>query len=73
MKLPAIFPTIEGNIVLEWKYKDIEISLEINLTDLNAELFYFDMNDDDNDYEEKMDLKNEFHWLKLNKIITKLQ
>jgi len=73
LKLPAIFPTIEGNIVLEWKNEEIEISLEINLIDLNAELLYFDMNNDDNDYEKKIDLKNESHWLELNQIIAKLQ
>lgn len=35
---PTIFPTIEGNIQLEWSLNDHDISLEVQLKDLTGEL-----------------------------------
>ena len=69
--LPAIFPTIKGDIVLEWKKNDNEISLEVNLSNLNSTLFYFDMQDDDNDFETELNLDSEENWLELNSLINK--
>lgn len=70
LQLPAIFPTLTGDFVLEWKKNNIEISLEINLDSLNAELFYFDMDNDDNDVQEKINLNLSSDWEKINNLIS---
>lgn len=44
--LPAIFPTIEGNIQLEWTIAEHEISLDVNLENLSAEYFCSNVTDD---------------------------
>lgn len=69
--LPAIFPTINGDIVLEWKKGDNEITLEVNLLNLTSTLFYFDMQNDDEDFEETLELESEIKWSKLNDLISK--
>lgn len=71
LRLPAIFPTLTGDLVLEWKKDDIEISLEVSLDNLNAELFYFDMDNDDNDVQEKINLNLSSDWGKINNLISK--
>lgn len=71
LTLPAIFPTISGDIVLEWKKADNEITLEVDLLKLNSTLFYFDMENDDNDFELKLDLHSEKKWSELNELISK--
>lgn len=71
--LPAIFPTIAGDIVLEWKNDNVEISLEVNFGDLTAEILYFDMLDDNSDYEKTIDLKTESDWVVLNSIMSQFQ
>jgi len=71
LQLPAIFPTLTGNIVLEWKKGTIEISMEIDLSNLNAEIFYFDMENDDHDFQENINLKIVSDWDKINSIISK--
>lgn len=70
LQLPAIFPTLNGNIVLEWKKGVIEIAIEIDLSNLNAEIFYFDMENDDNDFQENIELKNVSDWIKINTLIS---
>ncbi|WBX98517.1 MULTISPECIES: hypothetical protein [Chryseobacterium] len=70
--LPAIFPTIQGDIVLEWKNENVEVSFEVNLEDLTGKIFYFDMNSDENDYEKIIDLKIDEEWSTLNSIISEL-
>jgi len=71
LQLPAIFPTLNGDILLEWKKGDIEISLEVSLNDLNSELIYFDMNDDSLDFQKKINLNIASSWEEINNIISK--
>jgi len=71
LTLPAIFPTINGDIVLEWKKDNSEISLDINLSNFNSVLFYFDMDNDDNDFEQHISLDLEENWIELNSLISK--
>lgn len=71
LTLPAIFPTINGDIVLEWKKDKNEISLDVNLSNFNSTLFYFEMENDGNDFEEQLDLNVEQNWVSLNSLITK--
>lgn len=71
LKLPAIFPTLNGGIVLEWNKDDIEISLEVNLNNFEAEILYFDMNHDSNDFQKKIDLKTPDDWKEINNLISK--
>ncbi|WP_288438461.1 hypothetical protein [uncultured Chryseobacterium sp.] len=71
LQLPAIFPTLNGDILLEWKKDDIEISLEVSLKDLNAELLYFDMNNDNQDFQKTIDLNTASSWEEINSIISK--
>ena len=68
--MPAIFPTINGDIVLEWKKDYNEISLDVNLSNFNSSLFYFEMQNDDNDFEKQLDLNLEQNWVLLNSLIT---
>lgn len=44
--LPAIYPTIEGNIQLEWTIAQHEISLDVNLENLSAEYLCSNLTDD---------------------------
>jgi hypothetical protein len=71
LTLPAIFPTINGDIVLEWKKNVSEISLEVNLSNFESSLFYFDMQNDDNDFELSLKLDSEENWPELNDLISK--
>jgi hypothetical protein len=71
LALPAIFPTINGNIVLEWKKNESEIALEVNLSDFKSNFFYFDMQNDDNDLELILKLDSEENWPELNRLISK--
>jgi hypothetical protein len=71
LTLPAIFPTINGDIVLEWKKGNNEISLEVDLSNFNSTLFYFDMKNDDNDFDLILNLDLEKNWSELNSLIYK--
>lgn len=71
LPLPATFPTLSGGIILEWKKDNNELSVEIDLTDFKAIVFYFDMLEDNNDFEEKVDLQKEDDWERLNSIVKK--
>lgn len=71
LPLPAIFPTISGDLLLEWKKEFVSISLEINLSDFSAILFFFDMNNEENDAEIEIDLSDVNSWGTLNGIIEK--
>jgi hypothetical protein len=68
--LPAIFPTPEGNLQLEWKKGTKEIVLEINLSNFHSSFVFFD-NNENNEYEEDILLKDENDWEKLNELIEK--
>jgi hypothetical protein len=68
--LPAIFPTPEGNLQLEWKKGNNEIALEIDLSNYLLNFVFFD-NQKDIDYEENFQLRNENDWEKLNGLLEK--
>ncbi|RZK25489.1 MAG: hypothetical protein EOO43_05395 [Flavobacterium sp.] len=72
LPLPAIFPTLSGNILLEWKKDNLSVSIEVNLSTFSAEIFYFDMKNDDNDMEYSMNLEDEDSWLKINNMINNI-
>ena len=44
--LPAVYPTIEGNIQLEWTIAEHEISLDVNLENFSAEYLCSNLSDD---------------------------
>ncbi|MCX2453650.1 hypothetical protein OQX61_20430 [Pedobacter sp. PLR] len=69
LPLPTIFPTLEGNIQLEWTLGTKEISLEVNLDDFNAEFMSVDVNSDDV-IEEIIHLTKKTEWNKLTKYLS---
>lgn len=72
LPLPAIFPTIEGNIQLEWQNDNQNIILEVNLQSFQAEHFYFDSLDDAIEEEFTYPLSEEHGWETLCKKIEKI-
>src|SRR5690625_1408867 len=72
LPLPAIFPTIEGNIQLEWQKKNQNIILEVNLQSFQAEYFYFDSLDDTIEEEFTYSLSGEDGWETLCKKIEEI-
>lgn len=68
LPLPAIFPTVEGNIQLEWKRNDNNIILDINLNSLKSTVFYYNDNTDD-EHEEVLNLSQNGDWETLNYLI----
>jgi len=69
LPLPAIFPTIEGNIQLEWASENKEIILEVSLKDFTSSFFFCNHLIDSEEYEENLNLKDENSWNSLNKLI----
>lgn len=69
LPLPAIFPTVEGNIQLEWTINTKEISLEINLKDLTAELISVDISSSDV-FEADLDLNESISWDKFTQYLA---
>lgn len=69
LQLPAIFPTVEGNIQLEWKKNNKNILLDIDLTTLTSKFFYYNDNDDSDEHEETINLKMKEGWSSLNSLI----
>lgn len=67
--LPTIFPTVSGNIQLEWSLPDNEISLEVQLTTLSAELVSVSISTDFVK-EEILDLNDLNSWKILTKILS---
>jgi hypothetical protein len=66
LPLPTIFPTLEGNIQLEWTIASIEISLEVNLSTFISELV--SVNTETQDVQELyFDLNTSEEWNNLNK------
>ena len=55
----------------EWKKNSNEISLYIDLIDLSAKLYYFNMENDDNDLEKKLNLVSSEDWSTLNDLVSK--
>ncbi len=69
--LPAVYPTFDGNIQLEWTINNNEVSLEINLTTLQSEISILDTISD-KFIEKSFDLNIDEDWSVLNKYITNL-
>ena len=69
LSLPAIFPKIDGNIQLEWKKDTKNIVVDINLSSLSSEFFYYNNANDSDEREEKVDLDNKEGWNLLNYLI----
>jgi hypothetical protein len=65
LPLPAIFPTYDGNIQLEWTVNLNEISLEVNLKDLVADFMKVDVATN-NIIENKVDLNKLEDWVFIN-------
>jgi len=65
LPLPTIFPTLEGNIQLEWTIGSKEVSLEINLSTFISELVSVDT-DNQNVEEIYFDLNTSEKWNNLN-------
>lgn len=69
LPLPTIFPTLEGNIQLEWTLGSKEISLEVNLSDLTAEFMSVDVSNDDV-IEELINLQDKAEWNKFTQYLS---
>jgi len=63
--IPATYPTVEGEIQLEWTTEKIDASLTINLDSLKGEFHSVNFSDQ-SDSEETFDLNDEASWQKLN-------
>lgn len=72
LPLPAVFPTLSGGLVMEWKNGNKSISVEVELSTFESELFYFVMNEDNKDYEDALNLREENGWAKINNAIQNL-
>lgn len=70
LPLPAIFPTIDGNIQLEWTAENNEITLEVDLANLQSSFFFFNTKNDA-EYDQNINLAEEKDWLILNELIEK--
>lgn len=67
--LPAIFPKIDGNIQLEWKKDSNNIIVDVNLSSLVSDFFYYSDIDNSLEKEEQITLNNKDGWYSLNKLI----
>lgn len=69
LSLPAIFPKIDGNIQLEWKKDFKNIIVDVNLSSLYINFFYYsDINDSD-EKEAQIAIHNKDGWDSLNTLI----
>jgi hypothetical protein len=69
LSLPAIFPRIDGNIQLEWK-KDVKnIVVDINLSSMLADFFYYNDMDDSDEKETQIAIHDKNGWDSLNILI----
>ncbi|MCP2038343.1 hypothetical protein [Chryseobacterium sp. HSC-36S06] len=69
--LPAIYPTIEGNIQLEWTIEEYEISLDINLKDLSADYLCSNLSNDSSKELEIDNLSLPENWESINNELAK--
>lgn len=68
LPLPAIFPTVDGNIQLEWTINNQEISLEVDLEYFSGELLSVDSTTQEV-LEDSLQLEEELDWRKLQKFL----
>ncbi len=69
LPLPATFPTIEGNLHLEWTINGKEMSLEVHLPSINAEFQSVEIKNLDV-IEQQLDLREKKGWEKLTKLLS---
>jgi hypothetical protein len=71
--LPAIFPTFEGDIQLEWRKDTKNIIVEVKLLDLQADIMIFDDDDDDDDENELiLSLSEHAGWEDFNRTLKQI-
>jgi len=70
LPLPTIFPTVSGNIQLEWTISDREISLEVDLNTLSSEFVSVNVTTDEV-YEENLDLNDNNSWQNIFNLLSK--
>lgn len=66
--LPYLYPTAEGGLLAEWQLNNWDISLEINLNNLNAELHALNLQTDE-EQEKELQLAKEASWQQLNTLL----
>lgn len=69
LPLPAIFPTLEGNIQLEWKRGNKNIILDVDIKTLESSFFYYNDFNDEDEIEETIILLSKENWDILNSLI----
>ncbi len=73
LPLPAIFPTLEGNIQLEWKYNHKNIILEIELDSLFSNFYYYNDKNETDEIEKTFLLNSKEGWTILNSLMKTIQ
>jgi hypothetical protein len=68
LPLPATFPSIDGNIQMEWNSNVHDISLKINLADQTAELHHLNLVTDE-EFEKTVNILSSEDWIFLNDFI----
>jgi hypothetical protein len=69
LPLPAIFPKVDGNIQLEWKKDSKNIILEVDLSDLSANYFYYNDEVDSDEKDINLSISDREGWGHLNNLI----
>lgn len=69
LPLPAVFPTLEGNIQLEWKKDNKNIILDVNISSLESDFFYYNDFNDKDEIEQIIILSSKENWNTLNSLI----
>jgi hypothetical protein len=73
---PCFFPTVEGNIQIEWSFDCVEVVLKIDLQKRSGHCFVMDLttgHEVENDVEISFDFDNQQEWTKLFDEILRLQ
>jgi len=68
LPLPYLYPTAEGGLQAEWKIKDWDISLEIDLDKISAELHAFNLQSDE-EKELSLILAEQNSWQQINEML----
>lgn len=68
---PHLYPTPHGNISAEWSLDPYEVSTEIDLQDMTAQLHSLNLNDD-SERSEKLNLADDSGWRRLVDVIQAL-
>lgn len=68
---PHLYPTPGGNISAEWSLAQHEVSMEINLTDMTAQLHSINLNDDA-EQSEQLNLADAAGWNRLVEVVAPL-